>query len=55
MVAIIMEGVMMAGWGNSHGWIDEIGERRALFFFVPASAGMTGGGNDGGCVRMTAC
>ena len=22
----------MVGWGNSHGWIDEIGERRALFF-----------------------
>ena len=32
MVAIIWKGVIMVDWGNSHGWIDEIGERRALFF-----------------------
>ena len=25
MVAIIWKGLMMVGWGNSHGWIDETG------------------------------
>ena len=34
---------MMVGWGNSHGWVDEIGERRALF-----SLGSRLRGNDGG-------